>query len=186
VYWFSAQRQAEAGGSEERDALSRRIFLFVTFIVAVLASVGGLSFVLFSVFQAALGNASTADLLSNIKWGLGILLTAGVVGLYYWLVLREDRRALAAAPAEGMAVPRRRKRVVALVPDGAQDVLARLEARLGYRVAVWRRLGAPEGLPAVTDEDLTTMETRIAEAAGDRVLVTLDSSGLHVVPYEEG
>lgn len=183
VYWFGAQRQAIAGGRVERDALSRRIFLFVTFIVAVLASVGGLSFVLFSVFQAALGEASTVDLLSNIKWGLGIVLTAGVVGLYYWLVLQEDRRALAAV--EAGAPSRRRKRVVTLVPDGAQEVVARMEMRLGYRVDVWRRLEAPEGLPAVTDDDLAAVTARISEATGERVLVTLDAAGLHVTPYEE-
>jgi hypothetical protein len=188
IYWSGAQREAMARGAEEREALSRRVFLYAVFGAAVLAAVGSLSFVLYSVFQPLLGESTGASALGDLKWGLGILLTTGAVGMYYWLVLREDHRTAIAIPrvAEAPQPARVHKQVIALAPAEARQWVSTLEARLGYRIDVWTRLGATEGVFTPTDEDLAATEERIEQAPGDRVLLTIEPSGVHVIPFEDG
>ncbi len=188
IYWSGAQREAMAGGAEEREALSRRVFLYAVFGAAVLAAVGSLSFVLYSIFQPLLGESTGTSALGDLKWGLGILLTTGAVGMYYWLVLREDHRAAIAIPrvAEAPQPARVHKQVIALAPAEARQWVSSLEARLGYRIDVWKRLGATEGVFTPTDEDLAATVERIEQAPSDRVLLTIESSGVHVIPFEDG
>ena len=114
-----------------------------------------------------------------------MLLTAGAVSVYYWLVLGEDRRAMPALeePAAG-ALPVR-KAVTALATEAAQPLLRRMEAQLGVPVRLWQRLEPDTEVPSLTDEELRATRQRVAEAPGDRVLLTIDASGVRVVPYRE-
>ena len=184
-YWFGAQQQARSGAAEERAALSRRVFIYATFGVATLVTLGSLSYVLFVLFQQALEGSLSLEMFQEVKWGLGMLLTAGAVSVYYWLVLQEDRRALPSL-AEVPTLPPVRKRVIALAPEEALPLVRRLESHLGYPVSLWRRLDPQAGVPDLTDEELEATRERIAQAPGDRVLLTIDASGVHLVPFDEG
>ena len=189
LYWRDMQRIAIQGGPEERTALSRRAFTFLIFGISVLLTLINLSIVLFRLFDAALGSEFTSNLLWEIRWSIGILLTAGAVSLYYWLVLREDRQvvaqleeatALAGAPSPEV---RPRKAVTVLASDQDLPLVRRLEARLGYGVQVWQRIEAQGPAPTVSDEHLTETEQRIVDADSDRVLLLIGADGIHVVPY---
>jgi hypothetical protein len=60
-----------------------------------------------------------------------------------------------------------------------------LEAQLGIHVRLWQTLDSDAEVPTLTDEAIRAIQVRIAEAPGDRVLLTIDASGVRVVPYRE-
>jgi len=183
-YWFGVQRDTGAG-LLERTTLSRRIFIYLVLGVAVFAALGNLSALLFLFLRDLLEGQLSAQLVQDARWSIGGLLTAGAVSVYYWLVLREDRRAIPAVE-EPSAVPLPvRKAVIALATEAAQPLLRRLEAQLGIPVRLWQRLDPDAEVPTLSDEELRVTQERIAEAPGDRVLLTIDASGVRVVPYRE-
>jgi hypothetical protein len=184
AYWSAAQREVRRGGIEERRAISRRVFVYLVFAVAVLMTLGNFSAVLYQVFRNALDQTLAADVLRNVKWSLGMLVAAGTGGIYYWRVLQDDRRALAAAEAAEPARPVA-KRVTVLVSTQALPVARRLEAMLGYSVSVWTRADAGDAAIDLTDDQLRAAAAAISATPTGRVLVVVDASGVRVLPYEE-
>ena len=152
---------------------------------AVLAALGNLSAILFMFLRDLLEGQLSAQTVQDIKWSVGVMLTAGAISVYYWLIFREDRRALPSAeePSAG-AIPVR-KAIIALATEAAQPLVQRLEAQLGVNVRHWQTLDPDAEVPTLTDEELRATQEEIAEAPGDRVLLTIDASGVRVVPYRE-
>ena len=184
IYWFGVQRDAGAG-LLDRSALSRRVFIYLVLGAAALAALGNFSALLFMFFRDLFEGQLSAQLVQDAKWSIGVLLTAGAVSVYYWLVLGEDRRAIPALEepaAEALPV---RKAVTALATEAAQPLLRRMEAQFGVPVRLWQRLDPDAEVPSLTDEELRATRERIAEAPGDRVLLTIDAAGVRVVPYRE-
>jgi hypothetical protein len=72
-----------------------------------------------------------------------------------------------------------------MATEAAQPLVRRLEAQLSINVRLWQTLDHDAEVPTLTDEDLRAIQERIAEAPGDRVLLTIDASGVSVVPYRE-
>ncbi|MPZ98586.1 MAG: hypothetical protein GEU80_04455 [Dehalococcoidia bacterium] len=181
-YWVGAQRATESGGAEERESLSRRVFLFGIFGVAVLVLLVNLTIVLYQVFEAVLDSTLSSAVIEDTRWSLAMVLTAGAVTVYYWLVLREDQ---AAAP-EAAATPAARRREVVLIASGGLEDLAReLERVEGVRVRLWRRLDAPTGTPppALRAEELDALRAQVATADADRVAVIVTDGRYDVLPY---
>ena len=192
LYWRDMQRIAVQGGAVERGALSRRVFIFLIFGVSIVLTLINLSIVLFELFDAAIGGTFSADLLWEIRWSTGILLMAGAVSVYYWLVLREDREVMAllgeAGVEEAVAAPaavRPRKSVTALVSEQGLSLIRRLEARLGYGIQVWRQVGVQGSVPSVSDEHLAEAAQRIADADSDHAFLLVDAEGIQVLPFRQ-
>jgi len=114
-----------------------------------------------------------------------MLVAAGAGSAYYWRVLQDDRRALAAVEAAEPARPIV-KHVTVLVATQALPVVPKLEALLGYSVSVWTRAGGGDGEAVATDEQLRAAAAAISAAAAGHVLVIVDAWGAQVLPYEEG
>jgi len=51
-------------------------------------------------------------------------------------------------------------------------------------IRVWRRLDGGEA-PGLTEAELDAVRERIIETPGDQVLLTIDASGVQVIPYRE-
>ena len=184
-YWFDAQLRVAAGATGERSALSRRSLIFGVFGVAVMVALVNLTILLFQLFNAALQDGVSAQTVQDIRWSVALLLTAGAISVYYWLVLREDQRALAAEAPQPAAAAPRPKQVVLLVAGSGEALARELERRLGARVRIWRRLDGPEPGAALSDAQVEALEGRVAAAAGDRVAVIVGATGeVEVVPYE--
>ena len=182
LYWRDVQRVTVQGGPEERAALSRRVFIFLIFGTSVLLTLINLSIVLFKLFDAAFGEGAASEVLWEVRWSIGMLLAAGAVSVYYWLVLREDRQAIAELE-EAVERPAPPKSVTALVAERDMPLVRRLEARLGYGVQVWQRTEAHSLAPALSDEQLAETEQRILDAESSHVLLLVDAEGIRVVPY---
>jgi hypothetical protein len=185
LHWFGAQRQVEAGGPEERAALSRRVFIYGVFGIATLLVLGNLSALLYMFFRDLLEADLSLQLLQDAKWSIGTLLMAGAVSVYHWLVLQEDRRAMPAREELPAPAPPVAKAITALAAEPAQALLQQLQPRLGgVSIRVWRRLDGGEA-PVLTEAELEELRERIIQAPGDRVLLTVDAAGVQVVPYRE-
>ena len=184
-YWFGAQRQAEAGRPEERGMLSRRVFIYGIFGVAVLFSLGNLVFLLFKFLNGLLEGELSVRLLQDTRVSIGMLLMAGVISAYYWLVLQEDRRSMPAPEDAPTTAPAVRKSIISLASEAAQPQVRQLESRLGVSLRRWQRLDSDAGVPSLSEDELSVIEERIAQAPGDRVLLTWEASGIRVVPYQE-
>ena len=188
-HWFGAQRDVAVGGTEELAALSRRVFVYFVFGVAVLIALGSVSGVLFLVLKNLLEGDLSVQVIQNAELPLGMALMAGAVGFYHWLVLQEDRKALAeslsVAPDAAPGQPRIQKNVIVVASSAARPAISQLEERLGSPIRFWQRLDAGETVPSLTEEQVDGISRRIADAPGDRVLLTLDASGITVVPYRE-
>lgn len=186
LYWRDVQRVTAQGDAEERIALSRRVFIFLIFGASVLLTLINLSIVLFKLFDAAFGGGVASKVWWDVRWSIGILLAAGAVSVYYWLVLKEDREATAgleraAEPVAPEAPPR--KSVTALVAEEDLPLVRRLEARLGYGIQVWRRTEGRSLAPALSDDRLAETEQQILGADSQHVLLLVDAEGIQVVPY---
>jgi hypothetical protein len=178
-HWYRAERSAALRGAEERQSLPRRMLIFGVLGVGALSVLGTASYLLFVFLNAALEDELSLTLLRDAKWSIGPFAAAVLIAPYYWFVLQEDR---AAAPAPAVpAAPR--KSVTLLISADGQPLVERIEAALGAKVRVLQRADAGAGLPELSAEALASMEQRIAEAPGTRVLVVADASGVQVFSY---
>ena len=182
-FWSGLQREAKADPAQERTRLSRRIFIYAVFGIALLITLGNLSALLFTVLKDALNGSLSAQSFQDARWFAGSLLMAGAISIYYGLVLGEDRRAREAAGVPGEVPRAPRKRVTAVAPEQARDHVRAVEASLGYPVTWWKSMDGTNAAPAVTEADLAGLPQRIAEAPSERVLLVFENAGFRVLPY---
>ncbi len=183
-YWIGVQRAASAGGPEERRAQARRVFLFAIFGVAAVVALINLVIVLFQLFDATLEGDLGGSTLRDMRWSIALLLSAGAVAAYHWLVLREDR---AIVGPDEPAAPAARPKSVMLLAGGPTDAIASaLEAEGTIRVRTGRRLDAPDAATLAASE-IVALRERIEASEADQliVIVALDG-GVEVVPYAPG
>ena len=103
--WLAHWRQAPP--AEERQSVSRRLYLWAALLGSVLAGLGYAVALVYSVLQQLLQASPRINDVANLDFGhyLAALFVALVVGLYHWRVMRADARARPAAPPLGPAVP---------------------------------------------------------------------------------
>jgi hypothetical protein len=80
---------------DERQALSRRLYLWAALLVSVLAILGGGIVLLFVVLQQLFSTQPKLADTGNLAFGeaLAVLVVAATVGVYHWRVMRADARA---------------------------------------------------------------------------------------------
>jgi hypothetical protein len=89
---------------DEVRSLARRLYLYVSLIVAMLAVVGSGAAALYRVINLLLGETSSVSLLSDLAHALAVVVVAGSVAIYHLRVLRADsRRVSPPTPAEAPA-----------------------------------------------------------------------------------
>ena len=182
-YWFGLQRAIATGDQRARAAPSRRVFIFGVFGVAGLAALTGLVFVLFRLLEATLEGELGQDTVFDVRWSIAIVLSAGAISAYYWLVLREDRHAIAAVSPAPTEPRTERKQVVLLAGANGATIAAELERR-GVQVRQWRR--TDEAAPATPIEaaQVAALCERVAAVEGVRILVVVHShADAEVLPY---
>jgi hypothetical protein len=179
-YWFSMQRMVASAEAEERASLPRRVLIFAVLGVGTLAFLGNVSYLLFVFLEAVLEDTLSLTLLADMKWSMGSVVVAALFVPYYWLILREDREVIGEPAARP---PISRKSVTVLIPDNGGSFLAHLETVLSRKARVLRRLDPDVGVPELSPDDVQGLERRIAEAAGSRVLLVADATGVRVYSY---
>ena len=177
-YWLRQQGEVRSGGTDERQALSRRTFIFVVFGVAVLATLASGSTFLFMLLDAAFESRLSSEVLDGGKWALGTTLTAGVLSFYHWQVLKEDR---AAAPEPEVAPAAVAKQVTAVAGPRGSALVDAIAAAAGAVVTTWARQD-DAGAPQLDAPAIEAIAERVRAAPGERVLLVIDADGVQVIP----
>ena len=180
-FWPQVQRQAGAGGADERESLPRRVLLFIAIGVGALALLGSLSHVMVVVLVAALDSELSREVLQDSRISLGILMAVAIFLPYYWLAYRADRRAAPREPERPLVRP---KAVSVLLGDDEGEFVTNLEMALGYHVSVLRWADGDAAPPALSAEDLKELADDVGQAPGANVLlVPGETAGIRVLSY---
>ena len=104
--WFAHWRPAP--WAEDRQSLSRKLYLWAALLASVLAVLGYGIFLIYAVLQQLIQQHPRLDDPNNLDFGhyLAVIVVAAGVGVYHWRVLRADTAARPArAPAQPAARP---------------------------------------------------------------------------------
>ena len=176
-YWSGVRAAVAADPVVEREAVSRRVYLFGTFGVAAAVMITTMSIALYQVFEAGLESSMSGDTLRDVRWPLALFASATIAAVYHWFVLASDRRALPKRePTERRAGPQS-----ILVVPGADRPRLMAELRASFDSQV-QETEPVTGLPPDADID-ELLDLLGSEARGRRVVVCSHGRELGVVAY---
>ena len=179
LQWSRQQTIATSGDLEERSALGRRSYLSLVAGIALLATLISASTILFQVLKAALDGDLSTSVLDGGKWAIGITVTAAVVGVYHWMVLREDRGAMPdtprAAPQAALA-----KQVTVVAGPNADALVRELSERLNAAPIKFERSDDP-ATPQLSGRQIDNIVERARSASGNRLMLIVDGRGVQVI-----
>ena len=187
-YWRNIQRRELDIDADERQATSRRIFLFAALGIGVLALLGSVSALLFMFLRDLLDVSLSLGTLDDMVEPIAIIAAAAAFLPYYWAVYRDDQDA---APeiepepvleaAEGQ-LPR--KPVTLLAAADADALAAQIQDALGYDIDTLRWADSDAATPALTDEERAQLVQSIVDATGSYVLLIPDSGTVRVLSHD--
>jgi hypothetical protein len=167
AYWRRIARAAAADPTREATSPTRRAYIFVLFGVAGVVAVVVVLVAVFLVIEDAIGDGVGSGTLRDVRVPLGMLVSAGAVSGYHWLIYRADRRLTPAAPA------RHGPRQVLLVGPRDDALVAAVRRASGSRVEVWFAEGPPWDADAVL--------AALADVDREQLLFLSDTGGAQVV-----
>lgn len=166
-FWRRVERARRADPAGEAASPSRRVYLVLLFgvagLVAVVVVLVAAFIVIDDVIRATVGSGTLRDM----RVPLGVLVAAGAVSGYHWMVQREDRT-LAPPPAVRSA-----PRLVLLVGPRDDALSAYVHRATGARVDVW-----PADGPAWEPEAVTAA---VSGLTGPRAMLISGPDGLRVI-----
>ena len=178
-YWNRVRKMAVEGGVIESGARSRRIFLYAVLGIAIIALVTDLVIIVYQVLDGLLQGTFGARVWRNMSWSMQTMLVSIPVLVYHWRVLRRDQR----LGAEELPI---KKRITLLAGEPAEDLVHRIEEKLGSRLQLLTYLGqAPEAIPDLSDEDIDSLINDIHEAPGSKVMLVVAEGRVMVLPYQD-
>jgi hypothetical protein len=145
VHW-----QPSPGSDDDVRSLSRRLYVYLALIGAMLSLVGSAAAALYRVISLLLGASSGASVLTDLTRALAVAVVAAGVAAYHWRILRADARRTAEAQA--------------LVPEPVQP----LEPR------------EPLDAPPSTEAHVTLHVRAASPAALEQAIAALRASGVDV------
>jgi hypothetical protein len=177
LYWRRVVAMAAGGGLAETGAVSRRVFLYGVVVIAILALVADLVFIIYRVLNSILQGQTGLEVLRIVEWAIGAVLAMAPVLAYHWRILMHERKAGAEPTGE-------RKTVTLILPPSLAGVAASLETELGYRVKLMVASG--DHLPlGLAPEALDQMAAGIRSAPPGKVMVVMVDGALRIIPYQD-
>ena len=198
-YWQNIQRRTLDLGTDERQAISRRIFLFAALGIGVIALLGSVSALLFMFLRDLLEVSLSLDTLNDMAEPLAIIAASAAFLPYYWSVYRQDQEAasdivpedssvssehfgkLSAGSVEGQPA---RKPVTLLAGDDSATLAGQIQDALGYDIDTLRWADIDAAMPALTDEACVEIAQSIADAPGSYVLLIPDGGAVRVLSHD--
>ena len=187
-YWQNIQSRTLALETDERQATSRRIFLFAALGIGVLALLGSVSALLFMFLRDLLDVSLSLGTLDDMVEPIAIIAAAAAFLPYYWGVYRQDQ---GAAPevelepvleaAEGQPP---RKQVTLLAAVDADALVGQIQDSLGYDIDTLPWADSDAATPALKDEECAHIAQSIADAPGSYVLLIPDTGTVRVLSHD--
>ena len=174
TFWRRLQTQVAGGEPVERGSVSRRVYLMLLIGGAGLTAMISLASVLFAFFRDLLDGRLAISVLRDVRTGLGLVVTAGAVAGYHWMVHRQDRAAVEPAPQTI------HPRSVLLISADGVGLAAAIADATGAKVERLHRLDTAEH-----DVDVAGLTAAVLAAPYERVMVTVGEAGeVSVIPFE--
>ena len=195
-YWQNIQSRTLALETDERQAISRRIFLFAALGIGVLALLGSVSALLFMFLRDLLDVSLSLGTLDDMVEPIAIIAAAAAFLPYYWAVYRQDQDAvpeIAPEPAasdipsvrpEPVEGQPSRKQVTLLAAVDADALVAQIQSALDYNIDTLPWADADAAMPALTDEECAQLAQSIADAPGRYVLLIPDAGTVRVLSHD--
>ena len=108
-------------------------------------------------------------------------LTALFVIPYHWVIYRQDRELEPDMPEQPLQIS---KSVTLLTAEDGSDLLAQVEATLGFSVSAAQWPDPDAFVPTLDDAQLGRLAEEVASAPGSSVILIPDASGLRVVSHD--
>lgn len=170
-YWWTIRRCRNEEAEAELASPTRRVYLFVLFGLSGVVALVDLIVLVYLVLEDVLEGVVGAATVSDIAVPVALLLTAGALAWYHFLVFREDR---AEAPA---AEKRRALREVILVSSNGHGLREALTSA-GTRVSTMHGDGEPLHVESM-EQVLSALE---GETHPRVVVLETEEHGYEVVP----
>ena len=195
-YWRNIQSRTLALETDERQATSRRIFLFAALGIGVLALLGSVSALLFFFLQDLLDFSFSLGTVDDMVEPIAIIVAAAAFLPYYWAVYRQDQDTapdIAPEPVLDAAeepAPDRiggqppRKHVTLLAAADADALVAQIQSALGYDIDTLPWADADAATPTLTDGECAQLAHSIADAPGRYVLLIPDAGTVRVLSHD--
>ena len=181
IHWRRIQSAASADPEVERTALPRKLFVLGVLCLGLLALVGGATSTLFIFLRDLLDADLSANTLRDLSTGLAVCLTALFVIPYHWVIYRQDRELEPDMPEQPLQIS---KSVTLLTAGDGSDLLAQVEATLGFSVSAAQWPDPDAFVPTLDDAQLGRLAEEVASAPGSSVILIPDASGLRVVSHD--
>ncbi len=192
-YWQTTQQRRQSHGPDEILAISRRIFLFAALGVGVLSLLGSVSVVLFVLLRDLLELSLTLDTVNSVADPIAVIAAVAAFLPYYWSIYRQDQQDVPESAASQEDAPvssepaekQRPTKMITLLASADSGTLAqRIEDALNCDVNVLRWTDANAFTPALTDAELTLLAQRVADTAGEHILLIPDGDRLRVLSHD--
>ncbi|MFC1949790.1 DUF5671 domain-containing protein [Chloroflexota bacterium] len=178
-YWRRVLRMTAEGGTEERAATSRRIYLYTVLGIAILTLATDLVMIVYELISGLLQGMTGASFLESLRWSLQTLLIPVPLLLYHRRTLRQDQ----SLGAEKVSV---RKTVSLLAGEAAAELVPALEERLGYHIRLLRHVSEiPEDISTLSEEGIEALVEEIQAAPSSKVILIITGGRVTVLPYQE-
>ena len=176
-YWWQVRAAVAANPVAEREAVSRRVYVFGTFGVAAAVMITTLSIALYLGFEAMLENALSGETLRDARWPLALFASATIATLYHWFVLAADRRVL---PKPEPAKRRGPQSILVVPGPDGRRLVAELRAAFGSGHV--QESEPLTGLPPKADID-ELLDLLGTDVRGRRVVVCSHGGELGIAAY---
>ncbi len=176
-YWNTALKRARNEALAEWRSLARRIFLYTTIGIAIIALTAGLVNIVYQVISGALDSTSSVEILRDSRWSLQAILAAAPVLIYFWQVLKSDQRL-------GSETAIAQKEVTLLAFDPKRTLAQALQKQLGYKIRLLHlEAGPDETAPQLTDEGVALLSLDIQSSQSDKLMVVVTGEDMQILPY---
>lgn len=177
-YWNGILKRVQAGGIEEWRALPRRVFLYMVVGASIVALTADLVNIIYQILNGALQGNFGINVLRASKWSIETLIVAAPLLWYHWQLLRADQL----RGGEPVAI---RRNVTLLADDRTEELVSRLENKLGYKVRVLYQVGQP-GIPSVLpDEEIDRLANEVQASPSNDVMLVVLGGKVIALPYKD-
>ncbi len=172
IYWSRIQRARASDAAEEVHSTTRRVYLFAILGVSGLVALVSLIVLVYAVVEDALDGTIGSATLDAAAVPLALVVTAGALAWYHFVVVRHDRAEMPAAPKPHV------RDVILITADGQDLTQALTEADM--RVRTFHAASNPVDLASI-DEVLAALGSETHQTV---VVVTTEEGGFEVVPLD--
>ncbi len=177
-YWNRVIKRVSDGGLKEWRARSRRIFLYIIVVAAIVALTASLVNIIYQILNGILQSRFDIRVLQGSAWSIQSLIVAAPLLWYHWRFIRGEQR-------HGSEAVVKHKNITLLAGGGANDIAKLLADKLGYKIRIFYQTGAPESGFTLSDEEAGRLANDIQSSDADNIILVVSGEKLDIVPYQE-